>query len=358
MKADGTVATTSRIGVVGYYIPRQIVFAAEATPVQLHGSWSGTYSTEATRLLGAVDAVVPRILTDLLDHRPGDLDGLVICNDSAAHLRLFYVARMLSQRGRLPYPVMLLDCPSDITQARHRFVTQQYMRLAESLGNITGAAPSQQSLKEAGEREIFVGEALKAFQLERVKGSYTGAEALTTYIRVSQASQEEALNILAGMKPFRNVDGLRLFMTGSHHPDPSVYQALDREGIYVVGEDHPTGDGAWVGQAALGDTASSIYEELATLHFSRSPLAARSFSSQRAQYLYSRLSKTTATQVVGLVRELDDAPMWETASQQRLMEKLRIPFHVLRGVSTDGLDEALTTIQERVRKGVQPHGTA
>lgn len=358
MTADGTVDTTRRIGVVGYYVPRQIVFAAEVTPVQLHGSWTGTYSAEATRLLGAVDAVVHRILTDILEHRVDDLHGLVICNDSAAHLRLFYVARMLSQRGRLPYPVMLLDCPSDITPARHRFVTQQYMRLAEFLGDITGAAPSQQSLNEAGERELFVGEALEVFQLERAKGSYTGADALTTYIRVSRASQEEALNILKSRNPSPSVDGQRLFMTGSHHPDPSMYQALDHGGFCVVGEDHPTGDGAWLGQAVQGDTASSIYDELATLHFSRSPLSARSMSSQRAQHLQSQLSKTTATQVVGLIRELDDAPVWDTASQQRLMEELRIPFHVLKGVSADGLDEALTTIQTRVRKDGRPHETA
>lgn len=350
--------TPHRVGVVGYYLPRQIVFAAGATPVQLHGSWTGTYSSQASRLLGAVDAVTKRILTQLLEHKVGDLAGLVICNDSAANLRLFYVARMLSQRGELPYPVLLLDCPSGVAPARHRFIRQQYERLGAFLADLTGTSLSLRALNEAGEQELLLGEALESLRIQRRAGQYTGDQALNAYLTVSQSTHEQALQLLKDMKPNRDVTGLPVFMTGSSHPDATVYQQLENSGVMVVGEDHASGDGAWLGEAALGNTESSIYEELVTLHFGRAPLAARALSHERAQYLKTNLVSTRPEYVVGLVRDLDDAPVWDIPACQTACEELELPYHVVSRITPEGLPAGINTIRAGIQEGEHEPRTA
>lgn len=345
------------VGVVGYYLPRQVVFAAGAIPVQLHGSWTGHYSSQASRLLGAVDAVTKRILTELLERKNEDLAGLVICNDSAANLRLFYVARMLSKRGELPYPVLLLDCPSGVSPARHRFIRQQYERLREFLAALTGTSPTLRALNEAGEQELRLGEALESLRIQRRAGRCTGSQALNAYLAVSRSSHEQALHLLRDITPDNDVSGTPVYMTGSSHPDATVYQQLEDTGAVVVGEDHASGDGAWLGEAVLGNNAASIYEELVTLHLGRVPLAARALSDERAQYLKTSLVSTKAQYVVGFVRELDDAPVWDIPACKSICEELGLPYQVVARIDTEDLQAGINKIQAGIREGEHARGT-
>ncbi|UUT34707.1 hypothetical protein [Microbacterium elymi] len=90
---------TAVIGIIGAEVPRQLVLAAGAAPRPLPGSWDGGLDDRAAALLGTVDPVVTGILTELLAGRHSDLAGLIVCNDTQSHLRLFYVLRMPARRG-------------------------------------------------------------------------------------------------------------------------------------------------------------------------------------------------------------------------------------------------------------------
>lgn len=323
-----------RIGVIGADVPRQLVLAAGATPMRIFGSWSRPYSSEATDLLGAVDAVAARILDEVLSGLHDDVAGLVVCNDSAADLRIFYVLRILSARGRVPFPVHLLDTPRGGGAARDRFVARQYARLAAFCESLTGARIDADSLGDAARRERDLGRALTALRARRRAGACNGVAALDAYLAAATVPPEQAAAMVdAAGGDARSAggadgahDGESVFVTGSAHPDASIYDVIEAAGLVVVGEDHDTGDAAWIGDAVDAADLDEAIAQLAHRHAARPPLAARSRTSERAAELERRLGGTGAAGVLALIRDLDDAPAWDLSAQRVVVDRHGLPF--------------------------------
>lgn len=316
--------TTPLIGAIGADVPRQLVLAAGATPVRIFGSWSTPYSSEAWELLGAVDAVAPRILDEVLSGAHDDLAGLVVCNDSAADLRIFYVLRILSQRGRVPFPVHLLDTPRGGGAPRDRFVGRQYDRLVAFCESLTGERVDATGLRLSAARERELGRALTALRARRRARACSGAAALDAYLAAATLSPEHATEIVDDAAEAQ--DGEPVFVTGSAHPDASVYRQIEAAGLVVVGEDHDTGDAAWIGDAVDAGDLDEVIAELARRHAARPPLAARSRTRERATELERRVTETDASGVLAVIRELDDAPVWDLPAQRIVVEHRGLPF--------------------------------
>ena len=88
------------VGIVGNDVPRQLVLAAGLVPRRLTGSWDGASARRAAELLGASDAVTGASSHGILRRgREPARCARSSCNDSQAHLRLFYVLRMLDADG-------------------------------------------------------------------------------------------------------------------------------------------------------------------------------------------------------------------------------------------------------------------
>ncbi|WP_448003341.1 2-hydroxyacyl-CoA dehydratase [Agromyces bauzanensis] len=317
-------AAAPRIGVIGADVPRQLVLAAGATPMRIFGSWSTPYSSEASELLGAVDAVAPRILDEVLSGAHDDVAGLIVCNDSAADLRIFYVLRILSERGRVPFPVHLLDAPRGGGAPRDRFVRRQYDRLVSFCESLTGERIDAAGLQRAARRERELGRALTALRARRRARECSGAAALAAYLAAATLPPEHATAIVDDAAEAQH--GEPVFVTGSAHPEASVYRVIEAAGLVVVGEDHDTGDAAWIGDAVDGDDLDEAIARLARRHAARPPLAARSSTRERAAELERRLTETDASGVLALVRELDDGPVWDLPGQRLVVEHCGLPF--------------------------------
>ncbi|MBO3663185.1 2-hydroxyacyl-CoA dehydratase family protein [Microbacterium stercoris] len=322
-----------RIGVIGADLPRQLVLAAGATPVRILGSWSGAVSDEAGQLPGAVDVVAARILDGALAGAHDDLAALIVCNDSTAHLRVFYVLRILAERGRVPYPVHLLDAPRGGGAPRERFVARQYERLAAFCSAVTGTRPDAPLLDEAAERELRLGEALERLRARRRTGRCSGSAALAAYRAAATLAPEQALAVVDAA--VEDVPGTPVFVTGSAHPDASAYEAIEAAGLAVVGEDHDTGDSAWLGDAVPAGDVDATISLLARRHSTRAPLAARSLTAERTAHLERRLGEADARGVIALVRELDDAPAWDAAAQHRVAQRRGLPLEARVRIGPD-----------------------
>lgn len=317
-------AAGPRVGVIGADVPRQLVLAAGATPVRIFGSWSQPYSSEASELLGAVDAVAPRILDDVLSGAHDDLAGLIVCNDSAADLRIFYVLRILSERGRVPFPVHLLDAPRGGGAPRDRFIERQYDRLVAFCESLTGDRIDATGLQRAARRERELGRALTALRARRRARECSGAAALAAHLAAATLPPEQSTEITDAAAESR--DGEPVFLTGSAHPDASVYDVIEAAGLVVVGEDHDTGDAAWIGDAVESGDLDEAIAQLAQRHAARPPLAARSRTRERAAELDRRLAETGASGVLALARDLDDGAVWDLAGQRLVVEHRGLPF--------------------------------
>lgn len=340
-----------RIGIIGADAPRQIILAAGATPGRLFGAWSGDVSREAAELLGAADAVAARVLDGVLAGLHDDLAGLVVCNDSAANLRVYYVLRLLAERGRIPYPVQLLDTPRGGGQHVNLFVARRYERLAGFASACTGQALDAETLAAAAAREKSLGKALGRVRDLRAAGALSGSTALRCYAAAAQMSPEQApaaIDAICGVEvPPETM--LRVFVTGSSHPDTTVYEALEQSGIVVAGEDHDAGDAAWIGQTVDAASPGEAFRALAELHAQRPPSASRSLTSERTDHLLAEVRRTGADGVVALVRDLDDGPVWDLPSQREALAArgtwlagvVRVPAHGAAAAAA----ELLTSVQ-------------
>lgn len=307
-----------RIGVIGADVPRQIVLAAGGTPVRLFGAWSGVASREATEFLGAADAVAARVLDGVLSGLHDDLTGLVVCNDSMANLRVYYVLHLLAKRGRIPYPVHLLDTPRGGESHRNRFVARQYERLAGFISGCTGKPLNAAALAEAAALEAPLCAALKTVRERRVGGTLSGSAALECYATAAQTTPQLAVAVIETILNSQGFPSaadpgntVPVFMTGSSHPDVTVYKALENAGVVVVGEDHDAGDSAWIGETVDTTSPETAFSDLAERHALRPPSASRSLSAERTRHLLDGVRRTGARGVISLVRDLDDGPVWD-----------------------------------------------
>ncbi|EGD45632.1 PE-PGRS family protein [Nocardioidaceae bacterium Broad-1] len=303
------------------------MLATGAVPQRLLGSWHEPVSAKTADLLGTVDAAAGRILDGLLSGRHDDLAGLVVCHDSRADLRIFYVLRILAERGRLPFPVHLVDVPRLHSAAARRFVGRQYVRLLDFCEQVTGHRADAGSLRHAAERELALGRALETMRERRRSGRCAGSSALRAYRAAATMPPEDAVASVAAAQAATSPGATPVYVTGSNHPDPGVYDALERTGdVVVVGEDHDTGDLAWLGVAVEAPTVSEVIDGLAAAHLARPAAAAGGLAAERAAYTATCAERTQARAALALVREHDDAPAWDLSDQRLALRRRGVPL--------------------------------
>lgn len=339
------------IGVGGADAPRHILLASQTLPQRIVGSWQAEVSEESQELLGAADAVSMRVLDHLLSEEAAGLAGLVVCNDSMANLRLFYVARILAQRGRLPFPVHLLDAPRGTAPHHTAFAAKQFARLAAFAG-AAGRPMDASSSLQAAEEEHRLGEALDRLRRRRLAGQCSGAQALQAYRAAGRTAPAEGERLVDAARSPERAPARRVFITGSSHPDETLYQAVEAEGALIVGEDHDSGDAAWMGVAVFEEAPEDVFRGLAERHAMRPPLAARSLSGERAEHLARRVSDMRCDGVLALVREHDDAPAWDLQPQSAALRATSVPLAARTRIRPhDGLSAAVSAVRELPEPG-------
>lgn len=314
------------IGIVGNDVPRQVPLAARAIPQRLTGSWEAEPARPDADLLGAVDVVAARLLSELGSRT--DLAGVVVSNDSQAHLRLFYILRAAQTR----LPVHLLDLPRIDSAPARRFARGGLERLAAFCADLTGGVVDVASLAAAAEDERLVGDALQRMRARRRTGSPTcsGVQALDAYRAAMSLPPAEALERIDAARNAPVEGRLRVHVTGSGHPDATLYRMIEDAGCLVVSDDHDTGDLSWVGVAAGGDTVAAVWDGLVAAHFSRVGGSATAYSADRAELTRTIVAASKADVVAAFVRDEDDAPRWDLPDQTLALGELGVPLLAAR----------------------------
>lgn len=315
---------TAFIGIIGNDVPRQLVLAAGGIPIRITGSWDGPLGERASALLGTVDPVVAGILTELLAGRHSDLDGLVVCNDTQSHLRLFYVLRMLPAPA---LPVHLLDLPRFDSPAARRFAAHQLEDLTAFCAARSGILPTPAGLRAAAAAEAGVGSAMQRLRARRrARSPVRGAAALAAMISAGRApSSADAVDVLDAAAGPAAPEAVRVHVTGSAHPDASVYAELEERDMVVVSDDHETGDEMLMGAVVDSDDLDEVYERLADQHFARTGGSASASIRARAELTRTRARQAGAQAVISLIRKGDDAPAWDVAALREALAADGIP---------------------------------
>ena len=342
-------ASAPVIGVVGNDVPRQLLLALGARPQRLTGSWTGVIGPAAQQLLGATDATVGRLLTEL---RGGahPLDALIVCNDSQAHLRLYYVLRATAAE----LPVHLLDMPREDSEPARRFARFQLEAVAAFCATVTGRALDAASLAVAADAEAALGDALRRLRARRRAhpSLCAGADALDAMQDAACLAPADAvtrLDTTGGQATPLPSGAIRVHVTGSSHPDAAVYRELERDGrCVVVSEDHDTGDAAWLGVAVRGETTEHVLEGLIDAHFARVTTSATTSGAVRAAFTRDIARAAGAHAVAAVIRELDEAPLWDLADQRAALEDTAfVSVRVAPGGEVAAARELVREIVER-----------
>jgi benzoyl-CoA reductase/2-hydroxyglutaryl-CoA dehydratase subunit BcrC/BadD/HgdB len=332
-----TATRQAFVGIVGGDVPRQLVLASGAIPYRLTGSWEGDIDPAAQDLLGAADAPVARILTDL---RAGRIacDALVVCADSQAHVRLFYALRSVAPE----LPLQLLDLPRAESAAAHRFARFQLERLQDFLTGVTGRPIDVAALAAAAREERGLGAALARLRDRRraAPAQCSGAMALEAYLDAARRPPADAVARVDDAHGDVPAGAVRVHLTGSDHPDAAVYRLLEEHGCVVVSEDHGTGDAAQLGAAVDGDGVDEVLEGLIAQHFARVGTSATASSASRARLTREAAAHSRAAVVASVVREFDEAPAWDLPDQGALLAEIGVPLTVSTRVPPDGASPA------------------
>ena len=293
------------------------LLALGARPQRLTGSWAGVIDPDAAAASRRDGRRVARLLRNCAgDAHP--LDALIVCNDSQAHLRLFYVLRATAAG----LPVHLLDMPRDASEPARRFARFQLEALAEFFATVTGRALDAASLGAAATP--------KQPSATRCDGCAAGAVRTPRCARATMRSTRcwtlhawhptdavTRLDAAGGQAAPVPSGAIRVHVTGSSHPDAAVYRELESDGrCVIVSEDHDTGDAAWLGVAVRGETAEHVLEGLIDAHFARVTTSATTSGAVRAAFTRDIARAAGAHAVAAIIRELDEAPLWDLADQR------------------------------------------
>lgn len=363
------VRSWPRIGVVGNDVPRQLVLACGLVPVRLTGQWS-TGEPRRSSDLGAVDDAVAGIYDDLRDGVHADLDAVVVCNDSQANLRLFYLLRARGLGGR----VHLVDLPRQDAPETRVFAHAQYRSLVEFCAGVSGIHPTASSWLEAAAAVRRVQTAAERMRQRRVQGDCSGTEALAGYRDATGLPPEQAVASIDARRGGCEAGRVRVHVTGSAHPDDTVYRILQEQGVEIVSDDHDTGDRTLLGPAvtaegvhagvpegaAEGDDdlldhrVDALLDPIATAHFGRTATSAVELAQARARLTAELASSAGAAAVLGIVRDADEAPLWDLADQREHLRQVGIPFHVVTHLRPDTLVDGIHRLARAAVEGEAP----
>ncbi|MEU7790312.1 2-hydroxyacyl-CoA dehydratase family protein [Amycolatopsis sp. NPDC049159] len=303
----------SAVGYVGADVPVELITAAGLRPLRLTGK-PGEDSAVGDRYLGrGVDPVARSILTRILGGDYGPLEAIVVSRDCEASLRLFYALRELHRIEPalgLP-PVRLVDVLHLPHHTTTRYVHAKIAQLREWLGrwrpigddDLAAAITAHDTLRRS------LGRLAAHRRANRLSGTrFLEIVAATTAVPVAEAiALVEREPAVEGPE----AEGVRVFLTGSSHDSPAVYETVERNGFLVVGEDHD-----W-GELLFARTCAAPTElALAERYQHNGPAAPRASIRQRAAHTAAAARACGAEVLFSYARVHDDAPPWDFPEQR------------------------------------------
>jgi benzoyl-CoA reductase/2-hydroxyglutaryl-CoA dehydratase subunit BcrC/BadD/HgdB len=307
------------VGCVGADVPVELVTAAGALPVRLAGD-PGRDRALADRYLGTgLDPASRAILAGLLCGEP-EIDLLLVSNDCAGSLRLFYTVRELQRLGverSLPRTHLV-----DVLHLPHRTTTRyNRVRLAETkdlLERWSGRRIGESALGDAIQQHDEARRMMHALRALRTtdRPALAGRDALIAIGAgaVLPAQDHAGLldRLLTAKAGLPSHDGARIYLTGSAHDEPEVYREIEDAGYVIVADDHDWGD-------ALADplVGEPTLDALAERYQYRGPTSARSSIRARARQTAATAARSRPDVLVSYVRAMDEAPAWDFPAQRK-----------------------------------------
>ncbi|UUT34708.1 2-hydroxyacyl-CoA dehydratase family protein [Microbacterium elymi] len=218
---------------------------------------------------------------------------------------------------------------------------QQLEALTAFCTRLSGSSSTPESLRASAAGEADVAAALGRLRARRRAPSpVAGTSALAAMIAATSQTATDAVAALDAVVETAPPGALRAHLTGSAHPDASVYARLEEHGIVVVSDDHQTGDETRLGACVDSGDLDEVHAGLVDHHFARTAGSAGASIAARAAITRVGAQGSGAQAVVSLIREGDEAPAWDLAAIREELAGVGIPVLLRRWIPRGGSSTA------------------
>lgn len=336
---DGGAALAARcrasgrkpVGVLGDRVPEELILAAGMVPVRLRAEYGDRPSPTDGILEYSFSPAAKSWFDDLVSGAaPVRPDALVLCDSEDVNNRLYYYLRELRrtepERG-IPQ-VYLLDLLFTRGEKYRRWNERACRRFAAALESWGGNPITEDALRDATARTNRRRRAVRALGALRTDDAprLTGCEMLTALIASAfleiDAYTELARRLAQEAACWPVVPGRRLYYSGSAQTDTAVYEALERAGAVVVGEDHGWGESRFaVDVPETGEPMAA----LADWTLSGPVPAQKGLVGDAVSELTRAVRRTRAEAVAFFSWQYEEAASWNVPSQKAALDAAGIP---------------------------------
>ena len=341
------------IGVLPYYAPEELVYAAGMVPMGIWGSNTKTISRAKEYCATFYCTIAQLALEMLLDGTMDQLDGIItptICDTLRPMSQNFRVA----MKDKLP--CIFLAHPQHRKPAFGlQFTVDQYTHVKNELEKIAGTAITDEALREA----IKVMNRSRAARREFVKLAGQHPDAVSAVNRsavlraawfmepVPFAEKLEALNAELKALPECKWTGKKIVTSGIICDNPKLLQIFDDNKIAIAADDVAQESRAIrVDAAETGDPMMALAQQFADQDYEVLLYDEHSNQNRRGEYVANLVKNSGAQGLVLFMQQFCDPEEMEYPYLKKALDEAGIP-HIKLGVDQQMRDfgQASTAIQ-------------
>ena len=341
------------IGVLPYYAPEELVYAAGMVPMGIWGSNNKTISRAKEYCATFYCTIAQLALEMLLDGTLDVLDGLItptICDTLRPMSQNFRVA----MEGKLP--CIFLAHPQNRRPAFGlQFTVDQYMHVKTELEKISGAPITDEALRNA--IKVYNKSRAARRKFSKLASEHCDVISAVSRSAVYRASwfmlkdeyteKLEQLNAELEKLPAANWTGKKIVTSGIICDNPKLMQILDDNKIAIAADDVANESRpCMVDAAETGDPMMALAQQFADQDYDVLLYDEHSSQNRRADFIVKMVKDSGAQGLVLFMQQFCDPEEMEYPYLKKALNAAGIP-HVKLGVDQQMRDfgQASTALQ-------------
>ena len=341
------------IGVLPYYAPEELVYAAGMVPMGIWGSNNKTISRAKEYCATFYCTIAQLALEMLLDGTLDVLDGLItptICDTLRPMSQNFRVA----MEGKLP--CIFLAHPQNRRPAFGlQFTVDQYMHVKSELEKISGAPITDEALRNA--IKVYNKSRAARRKFSKLASEHCDVISAVSRSAVYRASwfmlkdeyteKLEQLNAELEKLPAANWTGKKIVTSGIICDNPKLMQILDDNQIAIAADDVANESRPCLVDAAeTGDPMMALAQQFADQDYDVLLYDEHSSENRRADFIVKMVKESGAQGLVLFMQQFCDPEEMEYPYLKKALDAANIP-HIKLGVDQQMRDfgQAATAIE-------------
>lgn len=341
------------IGVLPYYAPEELVYAAGMVPFGMWGSNKKTISRAREYCATFYCTIAQLALEMLLDGTMDELDGIItptICDTLRPMSQNFRVA--MSEKMSV---IFLAHPQNRFDENGIRFTMSQYSHIKKELEKISGKEITAEDMQNAirvynesrAERRRFVKNA--ADHLDVISAVHRSAVLKASWFmkKDEYTALLRELNEELEKAPVFDFQGTKIVTSGIICDNPALLSAFDENGIGIVADDVAHESRAFrVDVPEMDDPLRALAQQFADLDYDVLLYDPASAENRRGEFVADLVKKSGAQGLVLFMQQFCDPEEMEYPYLKKALDANNIP-HIKLGIDQQMRDfgQAKTAIQ-------------